>query len=135
MPDSRYVLDSYAILALLKEERGAERVAAILQEVLRGNAQVSMSLINLGEVTYIVERRWNLEKARDVLAYLDSAGIEFFQVTRERVLAAAHLKARHPIAYADAFAAALAQEQSATLVTGDPEFRTLAERLTIEWLV
>jgi predicted nucleic acid-binding protein len=135
MPDLRYVLDSYAILALLKEERGAERVAAILQEALRGNAQVSMSLINLGEVTYIVERRWNLEKARDVLAYLDSAGIEFFQVTRERVLAAAHLKARHPIAYADAFAAALAQEQSATLVTGDPEFRTLAERLTIEWLV
>jgi predicted nucleic acid-binding protein len=134
MTDPRYVLDSYAILTLLKEERGAERVAAILQEALRGNAQVGMSLINLGEVAYIVERRWNLERARDVLAYLDSAGIEFFQVTRERVLAVAHLKARYPIAYADAFAAALAQEQSAILVTGDPEFRALAERLAIEWL-
>jgi predicted nucleic acid-binding protein len=135
MPDPRYVLDSYAILSLLTEERGAGRVAAILQEALRGNAGVSMSLINLGEVAYIVERRWNLERARNVLAYLDSAGIEFIQVTRERVLAAAHLKARYPIAYADAFAAALAQEQSAILVTGDPEFQALASFLTVEWLV
>ncbi len=134
MSDLRYVLDSYAILALLKGERGAERVAAVLQEALRGNVQVSMSLINLGEVAYIVERRWNVERARNVLAYLDNAGIEFFEVTRERALAAANLKACYPIAYADAFAAALAQEQSAILVTGDPEFRALASSLIIEWL-
>ncbi len=50
------------------------------------------------------------------------------------MLAAAHLKARFPIALADAFAAALAQELEAPLLTGDPEFKALEETLTIYWL-
>jgi hypothetical protein len=40
----------------------------------------------------------------------------------------------HAVAYADAFAAALAQESAATLVTGDPEFEILGDVLTIQWL-
>jgi hypothetical protein len=42
--------------------------------------------------------------------------------------------ANHAIAYADAFAAALAQESAATLVTGDPEFVLLKDILEIKWL-
>jgi predicted nucleic acid-binding protein len=38
-----------------------------------------------------------------------------------RVLEAAHLKARCPIAYADAFAVATAIAHGATLLTGGPE--------------
>ena len=49
-------------------------------------------------------------------------------------LAAAHLKAHHSIAYADAFAAALALQSSAVLVTGDPEFRHLEDVVEIHWL-
>jgi ribonuclease VapC len=37
------------------------------------------------------------------------------------VFAAAHLKAVHPIAFADCFAAATAIARTATLLTGDPE--------------
>jgi predicted nucleic acid-binding protein len=37
------------------------------------------------------------------------------------VLDAARLRADHPMAYADAFAAALAISEAATLWTGDPE--------------
>lgn len=48
--------------------------------------------------------------------------------------AATHLKARHPISYADAFAAALAQLESATLVTGDREFEAVQGVIRIEWL-
>jgi predicted nucleic acid-binding protein len=43
------------------------------------------------------------------------------EVTPERVLAAARLKAVHPIAFADCFAAAAATARQATLLTGDPE--------------
>ena len=51
------------------------------------------------------------------------------------LLAAAHLKARTPIAYADCFAAALAIFQEAILVTGDPEFNKIkSAELKIEWL-
>jgi predicted nucleic acid-binding protein len=44
---------------------------------------------------------------------------------RERVIGAAELKARHGLGYADSFAAALALEHSATLVTVDAEFAKL----------
>jgi ribonuclease VapC len=43
------------------------------------------------------------------------------------------LKARFPIAYADAFAAALAQKHGCLLVTGDPEFQRV-EGLAIDWI-
>ena len=55
-------------------------------------------------------------------------------VERELALTAAHIKAKHPLAYADAFAAALAMREEATLVTGDPEFKALDQFLTIEWV-
>ncbi|HID86205.1 MAG TPA: hypothetical protein EYP55_02375 [Anaerolineae bacterium] len=45
-----------------------------------------------------------------------------------------HIKAHHPIAYADAFAVALSQREDATLVTGDPEPRHVESLITIEWL-
>jgi ribonuclease VapC len=47
---------------------------------------------------------------------------------------AAHLKARHRLSYADCFAAALAQQRDAELVTGDQEFRPLARDVKLHWL-
>jgi len=41
--------------------------------------------------------------------------------TSDRVLAAARIKAMHPLAYADAFAIATAAAHGAILLTGDPE--------------
>ena len=35
---------------------------------------------------------------------------------------------------ADAFAAALAKEKKAELVTGDPEFKASAKEISIRWL-
>ena len=57
-------------------------------------------------------------------------------VSRSTVLAAAHVKARFPIAYADAFAVAAAHEWGGVLMTGDPEFRPLADAglVSVEWL-
>jgi predicted nucleic acid-binding protein len=52
------------------------------------------------------------------------------------VFQAASLKARFPISYADAFAAALAIERGARLITGDHDFQPLevARLLKIQWL-
>jgi predicted nucleic acid-binding protein len=41
--------------------------------------------------------------------------------TSDRVLAAARIKASHPLAYGDAFAIATATAHDATLLTGAPE--------------
>jgi len=55
-------------------------------------------------------------------------------VDRGLALAAAHLKAQYPIAYADCFATALAQQKEAMLISGDPDFEKVAEVVAMEWL-
>ncbi|NBD34798.1 MAG: PIN domain-containing protein, partial [Chloroflexi bacterium] len=60
--------------------------------------------------------------------------IRWVRVARELALRAAAIKAEHPLAYADAFAAALAIQEAGTLVTGDPEFEVLVDSVDIHWL-
>ncbi|MDH3944945.1 MAG: type II toxin-antitoxin system VapC family toxin, partial [Anaerolineae bacterium] len=52
-----YILDSYAMLAYLGGEEGGEFVKEKLEEAQREESRLLMSLINLGEVLYISERR------------------------------------------------------------------------------
>jgi predicted nucleic acid-binding protein len=38
------------------------------------------------------------------------------------------------MSYADAFAAALAEQEKAILLTGDPDFKQVEKAIKIEWL-
>ncbi|CUS05707.1 Ribonuclease VapC [Candidatus Promineifilum breve] len=129
-----YVLDSFALMALVQQEPGAERVRELLRQARAGEIRLLMSLINFGEVVYQTERRFGAAAVNRLLIRLERSPIHFMGATRARVLTAAHLKANHRLAYADAFAAGLAQEYGATVVTGDPEFRSLGEKVRVEWL-
>ena len=131
---SHYVLDSFALLALLNDEPGAARVEDLLRQAEAGEAELSLSVINLGELAYIIERRWGPEKLRAILAYIEETKIQLAAADKSRVLAAAHIKAQNALSYADAFAATLTQELNATLLTGDPEFEAVSSQITIEWL-
>jgi ribonuclease VapC len=129
-----FVLDSYAVLAFLEDAKGGKRVRELLQEAFAGQCQLFMSIVNLGEVLYITERERGLPKAQEALARIDELPIRVIDVNRAHTLAAAHIKARCPIAYADCFAVALAKLKGATIVTGDPEFRQVASIVPIAWL-
>ncbi len=129
-----WVLDSFAILALLGGEPGGEAVAQLLRQASAEESRILMTWVNLGEVAYIVERRWGEGRLQQALAMLERTGLEIVPAGRDLTLAAAHIKAKHPIAYADAFAAALAMQTKATLVTGDPEFELLKDVVSIHWL-
>ena len=72
------------------------------------------------EVSYVIERVAGLREARRVVCHLRPR-LELDLQSVARVMAAAHLKAQHPIAYADAFALATAMANDADLLTGDPE--------------
>jgi ribonuclease VapC len=93
-----------------------------------------MSLLNLGEIAYLVERRYGTDQCERTLNALRAFPIALENVTLDRILAAAHVKARHAISYADAFAAALAQEMGATVVAGDPEFEQVESLVNVDWL-
>ena len=108
-------LDSWAILSWLDGDGwAAARVDAVMQ------TRPVMSWINLGEVSYILERRTSSTEARRTIQTLRSQ-LTLDLPTEDRVLAAARLKARYSIAYADAFAITTAIAHDATLLTGDPE--------------
>lgn len=129
-----YVLDSFALFAHLEEEAGATRVRAVLGEAAAGKAQAYLSVLNLGEIAYITEREVGLAAAQTALSAIEQLPVQVLDATRERVLAAAHLKASHAVSYADAFAVAAAQEFDAVLLTGDPEFKAVEKLISIEWL-
>ena len=128
------VLDSYALLALLRAEPGADRVRQILEHAAEHNASVHMTEVNYAEVQYITRRK-NGDAAWNVIAdQLTAAPIEFHPATRALADIAASFKARFKMSLADAFAAALAKEKKAELVTGDPEFKALEKEIKIAWL-
>ena len=110
-----YALDSWAILCWLE---GEEPAAGRVEEVLK--TRPFMSWLNLGEVFYIVMRRAGEKEAEHVLRSIRHR-VTTDQVTPERVIAAARVKAQHPMAVADAFAISTAMANRAVLLTGDPE--------------
>lgn len=134
MKKPNFVLDSFALLAYLQAEPASLKVKETLKLARDRDAQVFLSLINLGEIVYTVERKLGEETSREVLQDVLTLPIEVAEVTMERVLSTAHIKGKFPISYADAFAVALAQEMTATLVTGDPEFKRVESLVKIMWL-
>jgi ribonuclease VapC len=133
---SGYVLDSFALLAYLEGEAGMPKVRTALEGAAAGQQRVFLSLINLGEVLYVVERERGLIEAQQALAAVDQLPLEVLPVTRSTVLAAAHVKARFPLSYADAFAVVAARDHAATVMTGDREFGPVAEAglVAVDWL-
>jgi predicted nucleic acid-binding protein len=131
----RFVLDAWAILALLQgKEPAASRVRQLLEEAQEDDAELLLSAINLGEVAYRIGRVKGEAEARGTVDQLRALPLTVLPATNEAVFAAAGFKMRYAISYADAFAAAAADEWDAVLVTGDPELEQLQGRIRIEKL-
>jgi predicted nucleic acid-binding protein len=130
----RYVFDSYAMIAYFEDEVGADRVAQILRQLIQGKAKGYMSVVNWGEGYYNIMREEGIAEAEKVILQLDKFPIQIVEVNRNFAYEAAKLKGKYRIAYADCFAVALSVKLNASLVTGDPEFRKLKERISIQWI-
>jgi ribonuclease VapC len=128
------VIDSWALLAWLRGELPAARVSTVLRQADAGELQLLMSWINVGEVYYVLLRKHDPDVAEEFLTRLPSLPIRLVLPNEEGIVAAAKLKATRRLAYADAFAAALAQRENASLITGDPELREMTDVLKVEWI-
>ncbi len=129
-----YVLDAFALMAYLKGEPSAQRVRDLLSDAENRKCQVYLSIINLGEVLYNLERNNGLNKAHEALTIIQSLPLEILPADNQTVFAAAHVKATHPVSYADAFAIIAAQRLNGVVLTGDPEFNDVADLVEVEWL-
>lgn len=79
------ILDSYALLAYLGNEIGGDRVREILDQAQRADHRVYLSLINLGEIAYIVERHRGTNAARETIALIRQLPIEIVEVNQGQV--------------------------------------------------
>lgn len=129
-----FVLDTFALLAYLKNEPAAARIEKVLETAGKEKCRLFVSIINLGEILYITERRGGVSKAQDVLALIRQLPVEILPADEQAVFSAAHIKASYALSYADAFAVAAAIRESAVILTNDPEFATVESIVTVEWL-
>lgn len=128
------VLDSWAALAYLQGEPAAERMGEIVADAIERDIPLYMSVINAGEVWYILAREISPTAADSAIGDIRGWGVEFVDADWALAQAAADLKSRHKLSYADAFAAALAKQNRAHLVTGDAEFEAVQKDVLISWL-
>lgn len=130
----KIVLDSYALLAYLENEPGAQYVRKILEEAKNKKTQLFLSYINLAEVYYWTIRDHGAQNANITLSIIKKLPINTISVNGELVIKAAEIKAFYPIALGDCFAVALAIQENAAVLTGDPEFKKVSKLVKIRWL-
>jgi predicted nucleic acid-binding protein len=128
------VLDTWTILAFLQDEPAGGQVEELLAASHQNGESLFMSVINAGEVWYILAREASPADADQSILELQRLGIHFVDADWGLTKAAAEIKAAYPMSYADAFAAALAVEKEAFLVTGDKEFKQVEQKIQIHWL-
>ena len=129
-----YVLDSSALFAFLQKKTGAYKVNELLKEAMDGRGRVLMSAVNYGEVYGLVLRERGPDQATAVVEAVSPLPLEVLDATPQRACKAADVKVKHKLHYADSFAAALAIEHKAALVTRDADFRKLGPGFPMVWL-
>jgi ribonuclease VapC len=121
-------------LEWIKERQPAtDIVESLLAEAESGTTRLLMSAINVGEVYYYVCKYHSETLAESWRESSRTLPVTIEVPTLDEIWDAALLKGRYPIAYADAFAAALAQKYRCPLLTGDPDFRSVPD-LELDWI-
>jgi len=129
-----YVFDAGAILAWVLDKPGVMQVRRVLDDAMRARSEIVMSAINFGEVYSTLLRAYDFDRASAMMRTLQPLPIKLVSVDRQVALSAAAVKVKYRLYYADSFAAALAIERKATLVTADSDFRRLGHGFPILWL-
>lgn len=126
------MLDANALIGFFEDQPGvAKKVQHIFEETLRDDLPVLMSAVTWGEVFYVEWRYRGEVNAYRAKTRVRQLPLAIISVDQERATQAGALKQKHGLGYADSFAAELAIERSAWLVTADREFEKVGRHLAI----
>ena len=128
------VLDSFALIAYFRGEPAGVPVKELLLKASKADMPVHMTEVNYAETKYMILRKDGTNAWAEAAKVLIALPIEFHPADRELADRAADFKSRFSLSLADAFAAALAKQQKAELVTADPEFKALEKEIKIDWI-
>ena len=128
------ILDSYAILAFLFEEKGYEKVLELFEKAAQANQALLIAAPNWAEVRYMVERKAGTARWSEVRHKLLGLPLEIVPADQALAELAGEIKATRKMSLADCFAAALAKQRKADICTGDPEFKSVEKEIKVFWL-
>ena len=129
-----YVFDASTLFGFLQKKPSANKVNELLKEAMRGRVDILMSAVNYGEVYGAILREYGPERATATMNAVHPLPIRLIDATPQRAFGAADVKSKYKLYYVDSFAAALAIEHKATLVTSDSDFRKLGHGFPVLWL-
>lgn len=129
-----YVFDASALFTFLLKKTDSNKVSALLEDALYERTEIFMSAVNCGEVYGSILRQHGRDRAISTISSLATLPIHLMEATVQRAMQAADVKHKYKLYYADSFAASLAIEYKATLVTGDSDFRRLGHGFPVMWL-
>ena len=129
-----YVFDASALFVFLQNKPAGNKVNELLKEATRGRADILMSAVNYGEVYGAILRDHGPDRAASTMNAVRPLPIRLIDATPARAFQAADVKSKYKLYYVDSFAAALAIEYKATLVTSDSDFRKLGHGFPMVWL-
>lgn len=127
------ILDASALMTYFEDEPGAGFVEKILLDAEKGEVELAISVVNLGEVWYAIARKISAQEADTYVQNIRSLSIAIVDADWPLTYQAAIYKSRGGISYADCFAAALAKLRQGELITADPEFDKIKDEITIVW--
>ena len=128
------VLDSYALLAFLYQEKGYREIGTLIEKALEDGQPLLICSVNWAEIRYVVERKsgeaaWEKNRLKIL-----SLPIKIVPADQDLAEMAGVIKASKKMSLADCFAAALAKQSKSEIYTGDPEFKSLEPEWKIVWL-
>jgi uncharacterized protein with PIN domain len=133
LPQAR-VFDSWAVLAFLEDEPSARIVRQMIIDAQQAASALLLTTVNAGEVWYSLARTRSAADADTGLVHIEQLGFQIVTADWQLARAAAAFKVAGKAAYADCFAAALAQLRGVPVVTGDPEFKQFESQIKVHWL-
>jgi predicted nucleic acid-binding protein len=127
----RIVLDASALMTLFDERPGIEKVEEWIELADAREIELSMSVVNWGEVYYSIWHEYSRSSADEVAQQMMRLPIEIVDANLEITTLAASLKAETRLPYADCFAAALSKLRDAALATADADFEKVSDQIVL----
>ncbi|MUV88908.1 PIN domain-containing protein [Halapricum sp. CBA1109] len=125
------VFDTEPLVAYADDEPGSDVVAAYLDDVVTGETDGRLTLVNATEIRYILARKYDRETADTFLDWLWTIGVDAMGIDSIWDGAAEYVIDHNP-ALGDSYALAAAATLDATLlVGGDQEYSDIGD-VTVE---
>jgi predicted nucleic acid-binding protein len=126
------VLDTKPLIKFFAQEEGWDAVQKILSKIEEGKIDAAISVVTLTEIyyKYVQEKKEDLAKERTQnLRY--TIYLKKLEINEETAIKAGEFKGKYNISIADAFIAAAAYLEGATIISDDPDYKKILEIETL----